>query len=188
MRNRHHQTTISVPGQRVELRGGYLLVYGNPPASAAGGTNTLVLKELDEINHWARLSALLYFGCFSLIVIVNSIGVGWLFTRSGLLPPFAPLLFAVFIVLDLMAAVVTLYIRGLMLDAGRRATDVIESLTGRNGGGGGGGGITAQSAVPEASISLALYFSGATLFMLLLFWAILTGWGMATNFSRLVAG
>lgn len=184
MRNRHSQTTISVPGQRMELRGGYLLVYGNPPASAAGGAHTLIHKELDEINHWARLSALIYFGAFSLIVVVNGIGVGWLFTRAGVLPPFAPLLFAVFILLDLMAAVVTIFIHRYMVAAGERVAEVLKSLATRNG----GGGVEAQSAVPAAAINAAYYFTGATLFMLLLFWAILTGWGMATNFSRLVTG
>lgn len=183
MRNKYLPATVTVPAQRFELRNGYLLIYGNSRAAEAGGASTLILKELDEINRWARVSALIYFGCFSLVVVVNGIGVGWLFTRSGVLPPFAPLLFGVFILLNLMAAVVTLYIRGLMLASGKRVTEVVESLTARN-----GGGVIPQSAVPEAAISIALYFSGATLFMLLLFWAILTGWGMATNFSRLVIG
>lgn len=183
MRNKYHPTTVTLPGQRVELRGGYLLVYGNPPASAVGGTNTLILKELDEVNRWARLGALLYFGWFTLLLGVNGVGIGWLFMRYGALPPFAPLLFGVFILLNLMATLVTYFVHRYMIAAGERVTEVLESLSMRN-----GGGVKAQSAVPAAAINAAYYFTGATLFMLLLFWAILTGWGMATNFSRLVTG
>jgi hypothetical protein len=181
MRNKYIPATVTVPAQRFELRNGYLLIYGNSRAAEAGGTHALLMRELDEVNSWARLGAQLYFGWFTLIITVNGVGIGWLFTHNGGLPTFAPLLFGVFILLDLMATVVTYYIRGHMLASGRRVTEVVESLTARNG-------VNVQSAVPEGAINTAFFFTGAALFMLLLFWAILTGWGMATNFSRLVTG
>jgi hypothetical protein len=182
MRNKHLSTAVALPSQRFELRNGYLLIYANSRAAEAGGADTLLAHELDEVNHWARLGAQLYFGWFTLIIIINGAGIGWLFMRNGGLPPFAPMLFWGFIVLNLLATIATYKIWGYMLASGRRVTEVLESLTVRN------GGVNVQSAVPEAAINAAFFFTGATLFMLLLFWAILTGWGMATNFSRLVAG
>lgn len=185
MRNKHLSTAVTLPIQRYEMRNGYLLIYANSRAAetgGGGGANALLAKELDEVNNWARLGAQLYFGWFALMITVNGVGISWLFTRNSGLPPFAPLVFWGFILLNLLATVASYKIWGHMIASGRRVTEVLESLTVRN------GGVNVQSAVPEAAINAASFFTGATLFMLLLFWAILTGWGMATNFSRLVAG
>ncbi|MBV8859346.1 MAG: hypothetical protein JOZ02_20610 [Acidobacteria bacterium] len=184
------------PGRRQETeRGGDPLPCGpgrasepdSPnPAQRTESPNPLQLKEMDEINNWARSGGQVYFGWFTLMLTVNGLGVGWLFTHNGPLPPFAPLLFGVFIVLDLMATASTYYIRNHMLACDTRITAILEGLARRRAAA--DPPLDVQSPVPREAVRTVFLFTGGTMFLLLLFWTTLTGWGLATNFSRLVAG
>jgi hypothetical protein len=66
-----------------------------------------------------------------LILTVNGFATAWLFSRNGTILPFARMVFGVFIVLDLMGTVATLYSRRHMHDCDRRITKIIEGLTQR---------------------------------------------------------
>jgi hypothetical protein len=156
------------------------------PAQGAETPNPLQLKEMDEINNWARLGGQLYFGWFTLMLTVNGLAVGWIFTRNGPLPPFAPLLFGVFIVLDLMATVSTYSIRNHMLACDTRITAILEGRARRRAAA--DLPLDAQSPVPREAIQTVFLFTGGIMFLLLLFWVTLTSWGLLTGFSRLVSG
>lgn len=161
------------------------------PASSSGkndGTpqDVLLLKEIDETNNWARTGFQLYFGSFTLLLTVNVLSAGWLFTRTGGMPPFAFLLFLVFIALNLMGAIMTYHLRREMLDSDDRIADIIDSLTPHV--------ETADdnsrplSPMPRAAFNIAFFFAGATSIMLLTFWTFLLVWGFTAGFSSLVAG
>lgn len=195
MRDKYLSATATLPAQRPELKCGDLLLYGPERAPEPDRPNApqpkevpnpLQLKEMDEVNNWARLGGQLYFGWFTLMLTINGLGVGWLFTHNGPLPPFAPLLFGVFILLDLMATVSTYYIRNHMLACDTRITAILEGLARRRAAAGPPPDV--QSPVPRAAVRTVFLFTGGVMFLLLLFWTTLTGWGLATNFSRLVAG
>lgn len=148
--------------------------------------SALLLKEMDETNTWARLAAQLYFGSFTLLVTVNVLGAGWLFTHTGRIPPFTFLLFFVFIGLNLMGTITTFRIRREMLDSDDRVADVIDSLTPN---------FVSEdvnsrplSPMPREAFNIAFFFAGATSFMLLIFWTVLVIWGLIAGFSSLVVG
>lgn len=185
--NKYVPATVTLPVRRLELkRSGELLLLNAVRTYDVGGagTGTLVLRELEEVNRWARQGALLHFGWFMLILAVNGVGVIWVFTAAGFMPRFAPLLFAVFVLLDLVAAVVTFFLWGHLKAADTRVKEVLETLSRQNGNG--SGGVSPQSAVPLPALGLEFFFTCATLFLLFLFWAVLTGWGWATNFSNFI--
>jgi hypothetical protein len=186
MGKKYLSTRLALPVQRMEFRRGDLLLYVARLAPQGGSANALLMRELDEINNWARLGGQLYFGWFTLMLTVNGLAVGWIFTHNGPLPPFAPLLFGVFIVLDLMATVSTYYIRNHMLACDTRITAILEGLARHRA-------ATdpppdVQSPVPREAVRTVFLFTGSTMFLLLIFWMVITVWGMATNFSRVVAG
>ncbi len=148
--------------------------------------SALLLKEMDETNNWARSGAQLYFGSFTLLLTVNVLGAGWLFTHTGRMPPFTSLLFFVFIGLNLMGTIMTYRIRREMLDSDDRIADVIDSLTPDL--------VTEDvnsrplSPMPREAFNIAFFFAGATSFMLLIFWTVLVVWGLTAGFSSLVVG
>jgi hypothetical protein len=136
--------------------------------------SAFLLKEIEENNYWARLGAKIYFGWFSLIFIINACATGWLFTYGGVRPPYARLIFLIFIGLNLMGTIVTYFIRNHMLDCDRRIRDVLEGLkqeypsevpyT------------EPRSAVPRQIVNVMFAFTGIAFFMLFLFWLILEFW------------
>jgi hypothetical protein len=131
----------------------------------------LLLKETEEINNWARLGAQLYFGWFAVVLIFNGLGAGWLFTHNDTLPRFARLIFLIFIGFDAMGAAVTYFIRKHMLDCDLRISELIWTLTQHQVVE--GPQLRPRSPVPRRAINTVFVFTGATLFMFLLFWVTL---------------
>jgi hypothetical protein len=139
------------------------------------GLNALLVKEMEETNDWARLGAQLYFGWFTLLLTVNGVATGWLFTRTGTMPQFAWLVFCVFILLNLMGTIATFRIRSHLLDSDRRIRDVIEELTQHSATK--GPSFRPRSPVPLGAINTAFGATGTALIMLALFWAIFAIFG-----------
>jgi hypothetical protein len=136
--------------------------------------DALLVKEVDETNNWARLGAQLYFGWFTLMLTVNGLATGWLFTNRGRVPPFARLIFLIFVVLNLMGTIVTILLRKHMLESDRRIQDVLTGLLRDHQRG--DHFFAPQSPMPRQAINTVFFFTGAALFMLLLFWIILALW------------
>jgi hypothetical protein len=164
------------------------LKSGSSSGDQNGGTpqDVLLLKEMDETNNWARIGFQLYFGVFTLLLTVNVLSAGWLFTRTGGIAPFTFLLFLVFIALNLMGTIMTYRMRREMLDSDDRIADIIYSLTPR---------VDTEddnsrpvSPMPRGAFNIAFFFAGATSFLLLIFWTVLLVWGFTAGFSSLVAG
>lgn len=147
--------------------------------------STLLFKEMEETNNWARLGAQLYFGWFTLLLTANGLATGWLFTRDRSMPPLAFLVFLVFIALNLMGIIATSRIRRHLLEAHHRIEEVIGTLTQHcvNG----DHGFKHQSPVPLNAINAAFGFTSAALVMLMLFWTAVEVW-LALEGLRTVAG
>ena len=134
----------------------------------------LLLKEMEEANNWARLGAQLYFGWFALLLTANALATGWLFARNSPMPAFTPLVFGVFVVLNLMGTIVTYRIRTNLLDSDRRIKEVIETVSQHH--------LAEypwsepQSPVPLQAIDTAFGFTATALAMLVLFWLALVIW------------
>lgn len=136
--------------------------------------DALLFKEIEENNKWARLGAQLYFGWFALMSTVNGLAANWLFTSRRDIPPFADLMFLIFVALNLMGIIVTFYIRKHMLDCDRRIQDVLTGLTRYHVPK--GDSSAPQSPVPRHIVNVVFAFTGITLFMLLIFWIALWLW------------
>ena len=136
--------------------------------------NALLLKEMDETNNWARLGAQLYFGWFTLMITINGVAIGWLFSAKGVVPRFARLLFLIFVVLNLMGTIVAYFIRKHMLDCDRRIQEVLAGL--KRNRATEGVYFEAQSPVPRQAINTVFTFTGTALLMLLIFWTVLEIW------------
>lgn len=147
----------------------------------AGGRNNrpdkhsaFQLKEIEENSRWARTGANLYFGWFAVIVAINVLATIWLFTYKGVRPPYARLVFLLFIGLNLTGTVVTYFIRNHMLRCDQRIRDVLTELKqehpteGRY--------SELLSPVPHQVVTVIFAFTGVTFFMLFLFWMILEIW------------
>ncbi len=158
-------------------------VSGNTDVPAKGKIDAvtpdaLLLKEMEETNAWARLGAQIYFGWFALILTINGVATGWLFAYKGQTPEFARLIFGTFILINLLAIVVTLWICKLMIDSHRRITDVIQSISQRSS----EPALSAaalevpRSGMSPQAIKVALGFTAAALIILLCFWIILPVW------------
>jgi hypothetical protein len=136
--------------------------------------DALLLKEVDETNNWARLASQLYFGWFTLLLTANALTTCWVFMYNSTLPTFAPLVFGVFIVLNLMGIIATSRIHENLLDSDQRIKEVIETLARHH--------LTnhpcskPQSPVPLQAINAAFRFTGAALITLMLFWTALEIW------------
>jgi len=162
------------------------------PASSSGDQNdgtprdVLLLKEMDETNHWARLGAQLYFGAFTVLLTVNVLAAGWLFTHTGRMPSFTFLSFFVFMGLDLMGTVMTYRILQEMLNSDDRLADITDILTQHLA----NEDVSSapMSPMPREAIRVTYFFTGATSFLLFVFWTVLVIWGFTTGFSSLVAG
>jgi len=165
---------MTLPAQRFDLTRGHLVLLGSVQMAGAARPNQVAMSELEEANNWARLGAKLYFGWFMLMLVFNGLGMSWLFTRNGGIPDFANVIFIFFIMLNLASAVVVIFVRSYMLASGERMADVLKALNEQN-----GSGQNVQSPMPVLAINTVFYFSLAALFMLILFWVYLMGWGMA---------
>ncbi|HEY0097606.1 MAG TPA: hypothetical protein VGB76_01520 [Pyrinomonadaceae bacterium] len=146
---------------------------GGRPARS-GRQNALLFKELEENNRWARLGANIYFGWFTLLLIINVIAAIWLFTYRGVRPPYARLVFLLIIGMNLTGTVVTFFIRKHMLDCDRRIKGVLEEL--RQEPAAIGAYDEPQSPVPRQVVNVMFAFTGVIFFMLFLFWMILEIW------------
>ena len=144
------------------------------PDTAAVKQDALLLKEMEEANSWGRLSAQMYFGWLALLLTANGLAIGWLVTRDRPLPPFAPLLFGVLMILSFVGIKATLSVRDDLQDCDRRVREVIETSTHREL-------MEAWSSGPETplplkAINTTFRFAGAALVVLMLFWTALEIW------------
>jgi hypothetical protein len=179
MRKKYLPATVTLPEQHLQLRqGGYrLLLLGSVSAHEADRPSQWAMREMEEVNNWARLGAKLYFCWFTLVLVFNGLGMSWLFTRDGVIPDYANVIFVVFLMLNLASLAAVYFTRSYMLAAGTRMADMLKAVTRQNGGG--GYGMDVQSPMPALAVNTAYYFSLATLTMLMFFWVYLMGWGMA---------
>lgn len=131
--------------------------------------DTLLLKEMEETNNWARLGSQLYFGWFTLLLTVNGVAIVWLFTSNRAMPSFAPFVFFMFVVLNLMGTLATIFVGRYLLECDRRIQEVIEMLTHHE---------TedlwsrSQSPIPRQAVKILFGFTTIALIMLLVFWVI----------------
>lgn len=151
------------------------------PNNAGGRSNdrtakqtAFQLKEIEEHSRWARTGANLYLGWFIVIFATNVLATVWLFTYRGVRPPYARLVFLLFIGLNLMGTIVTYFIRNHMLRCDLRIREVLAELKqehpteGRY--------TELLSPVPYQVVTVIFAFTGITFFMLFLFWMILEIW------------
>ena len=135
----------------------------------AGEGSSLLLREFEEANNWARLALQLYFGWFALQFTVNGIAMGWLFTRTGPLPWFSSLIFLVFVGWNLMGAIGTVMVYKSLATGDLRMKHVIEAMAKSD--------QTNQqvwprprSAMQQKPISVVFGFCVVTMFISLFFW------------------
>ena len=138
------------------------------------GVIALLTQEIEQTNDWARLGAQLYFGWFALILTFNGLSTNWVFTRTGVTTRFDRLIFAVFILVNVMATVAAYYIRNHMLNCDRRIKEVIKTLTAQRS-------IKDRSLMPNSPVALravntVFIYTASSLAMLSLFWMILEIW------------
>ncbi|HEV2763365.1 MAG TPA: hypothetical protein VGV38_10355 [Pyrinomonadaceae bacterium] len=191
--NQYLPALVSLPVQRVELRrgerrgGGGLLLLSplqvSTTTTTSEQTHTLAARELDEINHWARLVAVLYFCWFILMLAANGLGMAWLFARAGAAEPrHADWLFVILTVLDLGAAAVAIFTNVYMTGSVKRVAEVLAEVTERNGNA--AREFQVQSPLPAIAIQTAFWFTVLTLGLLSLFWFVMAVWGDRTGFFR----
>lgn len=140
----------------------------------AGGyeASSLLLKELEESNLWARWVLQLYFGWFALQFTVNGFAIGWLVTRTGSLPWFGSLIFLVFIVWNLMGAIGAVLVYKGLAAGDERMKQVIEAThkldqTGQH------SRLRPQSSMPRVAITTVFAFCVITMFISLAFWIVM---------------
>jgi len=136
--------------------------------------NALLVKEMDETNNWARLGAQLYFGWFTLILTINGLATGWVFTRNGGMPRLARLIYGIYIAVNIMGTVAAYHIRKHMLNCDRRIKEVMEKLTAHRS-------IEDMCLKPNSPVALqatntVFVYTAASLLMLSLFWTTLEIW------------
>lgn len=140
----------------------------------SGKQTAFLIKEVEENSRWARVGANLYFGWFVVILTINIIATIWLFTYKGVRPPYARLVFLLFIGLNLAGTVVTYFIRNHMLACDCRIREVLEGLTQEHPSEGRYSDL--QSPMPHQVVNVIFAFTGVTFFMLFIFWMILEIW------------
>ena len=134
--------------------------------------NTLLLKEMEETNNWARLALKLYFGWFALQFAVNGIVLGRLFTYIGPMPWFAGLIYLVFILWNLIGAIGTVLVSKALVQSDVKIKAMIEKLAGPH--------LDnqdswprPQSALPLSVINPIFVFCAVSMFVSLAFWIVL---------------
>lgn len=168
------QPAVTLPTDEEEKRKAEADKEEEKRKTEAGKQEALLVKEMDETNNWSRLGAQIYFGWFTLMLTVNGIATGWLFSNKGTVPRFARLLFLIFFVLNLMGTIVTILIRKYMLESDQRIQNVLVGLVRDHKRG--DGFFEPQSPMPREAIKTVFFFNVAALFMLMLFWMILALW------------
>jgi hypothetical protein len=140
----------------------------------SGKQDAFLLKEIEENSRWARVGANLYFGWFAVILLVNAAATIWLFTYRGVRPPYARLVFLLFIGMNLAGTIVTYFIRNHMLACDWRIRGVLAELKQEHPSEGRYAEL--QSPMPHQVVTVIFAFTGVTFFMLFLFWMILEIW------------
>jgi hypothetical protein len=131
----------------------------------------LLVKEMEEINNWARLAFQMYFGWFALQFTVNGVAMGWLFTREGPMPVFARWIFVILGLWNLMGTITTVVVRRHILDCDSRIRKVIKGLRRNH--------VTedhwptVHSPMPREAIRTVFSFCALTTFISMTFWAVL---------------
>jgi hypothetical protein len=125
----------------------------------------LLLKEIDEINNWARLGCLLCFGFCTLFLTVNGVAIAWFATSNR------AFVFFLLILLNLVGALATVLVGKYLLECDQRIRDVIWILTKDQG--------TddpwswPQSGIPRKAIKILFGFTASALIVLVMFWTVL---------------
>lgn len=131
----------------------------------------LLLKEMDEINHWARLGCQLYFGWYAVQFTANGFATGWLFTRAGGVPPFANSVFLALIGTNLLGLIGTLLSLKNLLAYDLRLKDVLGRLTLHHGSE--SQSFPPLSPMPRQQINMVFGLCAVILFMAMAFWAVM---------------
>ena len=132
--------------------------------------DTLLLKEIDETNNWARLAFQLYFGWFALQFTINALAISWIFTPRVSMPPFANSVFLTFIGWNLMGTIGTLLVHKGLLTCDQRIREVTENLDQHDVTG--APEVRPRSPMPRQAINQIFALCAITVFMSLVFWII----------------
>jgi hypothetical protein len=132
----------------------------------------VLLKALEETNHWARLAFQLYLGWFALQFTVNGLAIGWLLAHRIPEPWFASLAFLVFIGWNLMGAIGSVVVYKDLAEGDLRMREVIQAMAKHH--------QTYDdfwtrpvSPMPRRAISIVFGFCVVTMFISLAFWIVL---------------
>ncbi len=147
--------------------------------------SSLLVKEMEEINNWARLAFQMYFGWFALQFTVNGVAMGWLFTKEGPMPMFARWIFIILGLWNLMGTITTMVVRRHILDCDSRIRKVIKGLR-RNR-------VTEEdwptvrSPMPREAIRTVFSFCALTTFISMTFWTVLAMFPRVVGVSPLAS-
>jgi hypothetical protein len=140
-----------------------------PPFHLSAGDKVteaaLLLKETDEINNWARLGSHLYFGLFTVLLIVNGIAIAWLSTSNR------ASVFFMFILFNLIGALATILVVKYLLQCDRRIEELIGILSRHHETKDSWSGP--KSAIPKQEVKILFGFAAFALVVLLIFWTVL---------------
>jgi len=149
---------------------GATIASNGPSTSAKPGG--LLLQEMEETNHWARLVLQLYFGWFALQFAVNGVAMGLLLAYHGQLPWFANLIILVFVGWNVIGAIGTVLVYKGLVNCDARIGELIETWAKRS--------ISADdywakpsSPIPKSTLSAVFAFCAITMFISLGFWLML---------------
>ena len=102
------------------------------PERARYRPDSLLTKEMEETNNWARLGFQMYFGWFALQFTVNAVAVGWFFSKGPVpMLSYTRMVFVLFAGWNLMGTITTFVIRNHIVICDLRIREVIEILTQR---------------------------------------------------------
>jgi hypothetical protein len=134
---------------------------------------TVLLKDLDQTNSWARLCFELQFRWFTLLLEINAVAIAWIIFARDKPYSYSTVVCFSLIVLNLVGIMASVMVLKYVLDCDRRILGVNERLT-----------CCYQSkdpyskphsAVPKQAAKLLFGFAGGVLLLLLIVWAILLG-------------
>ena len=139
------------------------------PDTVEAKTNSLLMKEFEEANNWARLVMQLYFAWFGLQFTINSIAIGWVAARTGPMP--SKLIPLVLVGWNLMGTIGTVMVYKGLAAGDKRMKRVMEAMAksdqidySRP---------TPQSPMPLNPISVVFGFCIGTMLISLLFWIVI---------------
>ena len=138
-------------------------------SDAAERASLLSLKEIEEINSWARSGFRLFVGVFAWQFSINVVAMVWLYNR-GPAPTFSRWLYALFIGWNLLGTIGSLLVQKSFHDGDLRIERVIEGLTRRDE----NGELAAKprSAIPMRAINTVVVFFAVAMFASFAFWTI----------------